>query len=614
MNRRVSSEMNTVAAPTPHPATTQVYRALEKKFNRIKDHPLWSITQPQFVALCAYLCALLRRGYNLHSRELDVFVAKHESWRRIRRKHPSVGSYPEWFQSHQRSPDNPFAQKPVLNEKKLYDTWKENCHVFSCTEMGSELAMHQVRHLPQSPPGPGSPVVVKASDELTVLSNMCLQIDEGGRLLDANDQPIHEIRACAPLAPGAEQHCDIDEDTGVWMEEFLVMARAAGVPGAVRYTQMARLVFPAPPPRYPAWLTSRQRPPYTAAVYKRWAAQVGPGYRHRHPHSYIDRQRFPNLDRPGDHIVVVANPLRPWRCSATRPSLDLTCAQVRDDVQVTLLARLDLHDEAQLKDVLQSPWFQNAYRELRQGSAKDFCTLETPHHVYGCLLGLESQSWKIHRAVDGIVTSSPATFGEGISQTDWTLDCYHLRFLLRVFLEASWRLWGWDNDRHCWAKLDRGELVDQCTRAFWLLHFVRWAHKPLVGETNDFTRAHQDKMRYLQNMAQAISDDVCEPPPETLWTLFQSRSSAAETQGTIHPGGDDDEGHEGDSPWDDIPGPVNERQRDHGQPPKPVLSQSVSSTTLQAPNARGENCAGDLAFFRNADLATQIATYLGALD
>lgn len=149
--QRVTADSEFVTLPNP------VTKAI---FDSFCSRRRLGLTQKHFVALCAYLCAILRWGYPLRCCNFDDFIeAAPTFWAWLPTleddlKHevsPKIVSYHQWLL--EQLPSRPPLEchggsagcASLLTEQGLRSIWRENPYVFLRTEITLEAKIAQVR-------------------------------------------------------------------------------------------------------------------------------------------------------------------------------------------------------------------------------------------------------------------------------------------------------------------------------------------------------------------------------------------------------------------------------------------------------------------------------------
>lgn len=104
-----------------------------------------AMSYPQFIGVCAYLCALLLLGYQLGHEEMDDFVCAYDRFalqlpalemEQTELESPYLVSYHSWFQANKAEP-KPGAQ--ILTEEGLRRIWTQHPHSFLDAEIRLDL-------------------------------------------------------------------------------------------------------------------------------------------------------------------------------------------------------------------------------------------------------------------------------------------------------------------------------------------------------------------------------------------------------------------------------------------------------------------------------------------
>ncbi|KAK5061411.1 hypothetical protein LTR84_007953 [Exophiala bonariae] len=329
-----------------------------------------------------------------------------------------------------------------------------------------------------------------ASSQLTTLSNLGVKIDPGGRLSDwAGQPPLHPLPFYRP--PGERgTHQEYDEDDNLVVAEYLTAALAANVKALVIYEELAVL---APRHTFSAYQSKGNYMMREALVPKSF------------PDSHFETP-FPNLDRA--NAISVSGPAR----SRTPDSLNLTYSDVRMDLFKSMLCMTGFPDRDAVVEMLNQTWFVVAYKEYTQGASIDLQALDSPHDPYGCLQGRDSHRWKLDRTITTLKTCSQRYVGDTVNKEGWDVNDHEIRFITRLAIEGR-------QSGRCWedtAQDTNNPWNIVCRRAFWVMSWIRWIHKPTLGTSDSMQTVLKTKLEW-RAFIQSACDRLGAQPHSTRW-------------------------------------------------------------------------------------------------
>ena len=243
---------------------------------------------------------------------------------------------------------------------------------------------------------------------------------------------------------------------------------------------------------------------------------------------------FPNLYDDNDPLPSGPRLLASSLTTPTTPTereRDTTYNDFRVDSLKGICSKVEADNEDELAQLLQTSTVAAAIMEYRQNlllkeQEDEKARLDMGEPVSRSIAGRAPHEWKISRAMSMLESRSPRFMVDALDKSSWTADDHDVRFIVRLSSQA---------DEGPWKYLLGPHRVRQlCERAFWLMLWLRWLHKPSGGVGLEASRLRRRKEEWLsllpmdrEQQTVVASSPLQEPMSGLPTSLSPSRSPGA---------------------------------------------------------------------------------------